>query len=257
MQHAAFFPFQNIARASPHERRALAAALAVSVVAHVALLTLIVMPERDAPPPPSVLEVTIVEPPRPKPIVEPPRQIVSPKPAPEPRIRPRPAARTDTAPARQPAPSREAAPVLSLPSDNPALPSFTVPQATVPQATAEPRPAAAEAKAATGPREASPSAAVPTTAASFDAAYLRNEPPRYPLVARRNGIEGRVNLKVVVTRDGRAAQVQVHESSGSSALDSAAIEAVRKWQFVPARRGQDTIESSVIVPIVFRLENAS
>ena len=221
-------------------------ALTVSVVAHAALLTVIAMPETEIPPSPRTLEVTIVEPPRPKPLAELPKKNVAPKPAQEVRVRPQPQVRTE------PSPPREPTPVIALPSENPAPPSFTVPQASV-----EPRPSAPEPKAAAAPREAPASAPVTTTAASFAAAYLRNEPPRYPLVARRSGVEGRVNLKVVVTRDGRAAQVQVHESSGSSALDAAAVEAVRKWQFVPARRGQDTIESSVIVPIVFRLENAS
>jgi protein TonB len=35
------------------------------------------------------------------------------------------------------------------------------------------------------------------------------------------------------------------------------LEAVKAWRFVPARQGQDAIESSVLVPIVFRLEGAS
>ena len=69
-------------------------------------------------------------------------------------------------------------------------------------------------------------------------------------------MEGRVNLRVLVTRDGRAAQVQIYESSGSSALDTAAVDAVKNWQFVPARRGQEPVESSVIVPIVFKLDTS-
>jgi protein TonB len=66
-----------------------------------------------------------------------------------------------------------------------------------------------------------------------------------------------VRLKVLVTREGRAAQVDLDKSSGSPALDTAALEAVRNWQFVPARRGQEAIESWVLVPVVFKLEGTS
>jgi protein TonB len=66
-----------------------------------------------------------------------------------------------------------------------------------------------------------------------------------------------VTLRVLVTREGRAARVDIEKSSGSNRLDAAALEAVKAWRFVPARQGQDAIESSVLVPIVFRLEGAS
>ncbi|HNH24426.1 MAG TPA: energy transducer TonB, partial [Accumulibacter sp.] len=36
-------------------------------------------------------------------------------------------------------------------------------------------------------------------------------------------------------------------------LDDAARAAVEHWRFVPARRGNDAVESSVLVPIQFDL----
>ena len=154
-------------------------------------------------------------------------------------------------PSEQPPP--EPKPLLALPSDRRAAFAFTVSRASVEaRPPVEPKPAVAQSAPPPPPRE--PVAAVPP---SFNAAYLRNTPPRYPLLARRNGVEGRVNLKVLVTRDGRAAQVQVQDSSGSPALDNAALEAVKNWQFVPARRGQEPLEAWVIVPIIFKLENTS
>jgi protein TonB len=66
-----------------------------------------------------------------------------------------------------------------------------------------------------------------------------------------------VRLKVLVTREGKPAQVQLEQTSGSAVLDAAALEAVRGWHFVPARRGQEAIESWVVVPVVFKLENVS
>ncbi|MCX7891033.1 MAG: energy transducer TonB [Burkholderiales bacterium] len=95
------------------------------------------------------------------------------------------------------------------------------------------------------------------TPPSYRAAYLQNPPPRYPVSARRNGEEGTVMLRVLVTPDGRPGKVQLERSSGSPALDSAALEAVERWRFVPARRGSESVEAWVLVPLVFRLEAAN
>jgi protein TonB len=86
-------------------------------------------------------------------------------------------------------------------------------------------------------------------------AYGSNPKPPYPLAARRLGIEGVVTLEVLVRRDGTPAEVRVRTSSGSSLLDDSAVATVRsRWRFVPARRGTETIESRVTVPIRFRLD---
>jgi protein TonB len=89
----------------------------------------------------------------------------------------------------------------------------------------------------------------------FDAAYLDNPRPAYPLMARRRGQEGEVLLEVAVGADGRALRAEVLRSSGFSLLDGAAQRAVSGWRFVPARRGMVTIEATVRVPIRFRLDD--
>lgn len=96
-----------------------------------------------------------------------------------------------------------------------------------------------------------------SSAPSFNAAYLRNPAPRYPIIARRNGEQGTVTLKVLVTREGAPAKVSVDKTSGSAHLDAAALETVRSWRFVPARQGMQPVEAWVLVPIVFRLEPVS
>ena len=92
------------------------------------------------------------------------------------------------------------------------------------------------------------------TEAGFDAEYLHNPKPVYPWAARRRGDEGRVTLRVRVSAQGAALAVEIAGSSGSSLLDEAALDAVRRWRFVPARRGNEAIESWVSVPIVFRID---
>ncbi len=94
-------------------------------------------------------------------------------------------------------------------------------------------------------------ALVPPT---FSAAYLKNPPPEYPALARRRGQEGLVLLRVRVSESGSPAEVRIAESSGSTLLDNAALEAVERWSFVPARRGDQPIPAWVEVPVRFRLK---
>lgn len=83
--------------------------------------------------------------------------------------------------------------------------------------------------------------------------YRLNPKPHYPQVAKRRGYEGTVLLKVLVSRTGRAAVVEVASSSGYGVLDEAALLAVKQWLFVPARVGGEPTDSWVVVPITFRL----
>lgn len=84
----------------------------------------------------------------------------------------------------------------------------------------------------------------------------RCAPPRYPLAARRRGEEGRVVLRLLVTREGRVGEVRILRSSGVETLDRAAEEAAREWRFEPARRGSEAIAAWVEVTVRFRLEGA-
>jgi periplasmic protein TonB len=118
------------------------------------------------------------------------------------------------------------------------------PLAVVP---APPAPAPAEPRAPAPPPPA-------MTAVRFDAAYLNNPAPGYPLQSRRRGEQGQVLLRVQVDAQGLPEQVEIHQGSGHARLDAAALEAVRRWRFVPARRGDEAIAASVLVPILFRME---
>jgi len=88
----------------------------------------------------------------------------------------------------------------------------------------------------------------------FDAAYLKNPEPDYPALSKRLGEEGRVLLRVLVTPDGLAEQVEVRQSSGHARLDQAALTTVKRWRFTPARRGEERLAAWVLVPLSFQLE---
>jgi protein TonB len=87
----------------------------------------------------------------------------------------------------------------------------------------------------------------------FNAEYLHNPAPVYPAAARRSGSQGKVLLEVSVNPQGTANEVVVDTSSGSSLLDRAALDAVRQWRFIPAKRGSEIVEAKVIVPVEFKL----
>jgi len=91
--------------------------------------------------------------------------------------------------------------------------------------------------------------------ARHDAAGLNNPKPAYPLAARRRGLQGRVVIAAQVHSDGRCTETRIRHSSGHELLDNAARDAVRRWRFLPARRGDTRIDSWVEVPIVFRLDS--
>jgi periplasmic protein TonB len=158
--------------------------------------------------------VRLVEPPRAEPKVEPPR----PEP-PAQRVQP-----TRSAPLPEtPLPL----PVLAAPADAPApAETFAVP----------------------------PPPPAPVTAARFDADYLANPKPVYPVASRRLGEEGKVVLRVKVSHGGTPMVLEIKQSSGFPRLDEAARSAVEHWRFVPARRGDEAVESWVSVPIVFSLQ---
>ena len=58
-----------------------------------------------------------------------------------------------------------------------------------------------------------------------------------------------------VLANGRPDRVVLAASSGHDALDDAAVAAVTDWRFVPAKRGAESIDGWVRVPVVFKLEN--
>lgn len=122
-----------------------------------------------------------------------------------------------------------------------------------PPAEAQPSVKATETVAEVAKAKAAPEPAIESP--SFGAAYLNNPAPTYPMSARRMGEQGKVLLKVLVSEDGKATTVQVDRSSGHSKLDEAAVEAVKKWSFIPAKRSNKPMSAYVLVPINFSLNS--
>jgi protein TonB len=150
---------------------------------------------------------------------------------PLPMVKPQPVKQQNTPAPRTPTPQIEAT-QSNLPA--PAAP------VAAPPVEIQPTPPAPPAPALVQPR--------------FDADYLKNPAPAYPPLSRRMGEEGKVILRVLVNIQGSADSVEVRTSSGSQRLDDAAVNTVKHWKFIPAKRGDTAVQSAVLVPIIFKLE---
>ncbi|QXH36030.1 energy transducer TonB [Pseudomonas muyukensis] len=122
-----------------------------------------------------------------------------------------------------------------------------------PKPEPKPEPKPAPAPAAPPVAAAPPAAPAPVTPPSANAAYLKNPAPEYPQMALRRGWEGTVLLRVEVLPSGKPGQIQLQQSSGRPALDEAALAAVKRWSFVPAKQGEVAQAGWVSVPIDFKL----
>lgn len=208
---------------------------AVTVALHVAVIALLLQFESvrkvlvDAKP----LMVSLITPVAPKPDVLPKPLPVQPKVQPKP-TQPQPLAQL-TVPTE--APATLSVPPQPPPSPPPPVEKVVVAQAVVPQAPPAP-----------------PAPPAPVVPPNFNADYLRNPPPAYPSLSKRQGHQGRVIFRILVNAAGAPDQVLLYASSGHDLLDNAAMAAVRRWRFVPARQGDQPLAAWVLVPVNFTLE---
>ena len=161
-------------------------------------------------------------------------------------------------PRRQPSTTALRPPLQGKPLLQNKAVAVTNPTALVPNPTPAKNSSSTEVATATA-NGMSPAAPSPSSspgdnqAALYRSTYLHNPEPPYPERSRELGEQGRVQLRVRVSPQGRALQVDLVSSSHSRRLDEAARQAVAAWRFQPARQDGVAIESSLLVPITFSL----
>lgn len=89
---------------------------------------------------------------------------------------------------------------------------------------------------------------------STGVALVKKVAPVYPESAREQELEGTVMLLATISKTGVVSSVQVSKGSGFSTLDRAALEAVRKWTFTPARRHGVPSSTRLRIPVSFELK---
>ncbi|WP_435632492.1 energy transducer TonB [Carnimonas bestiolae] len=232
-----------------------AALIVVSLLVHVAIIWFLlkgpkdtqaeIMPQAAPPPPPPSVEVDLTPPPPPEPEAETPPVDENSVKTPPKKVEPKPTPKPEPKPKPKPKPKPE--PPKPAPKPTPA-------PKPAPKPSPEPsKPSASSSSATTKSNANSNANSNKVTPATSGMQSLGNPPPQYPPLALRRRIEGTVGLKILVTPQGRAGQVQVTKSSGSSLLDDAAVNTVKGWKFKPARRGDTPISGWALQSIAFHL----
>ncbi len=77
---------------------------------------------------------------------------------------------------------------------------------------------------------------------------------KYPEIARKAGIEGRVIVQVLVSEKGKVIDTRVIKSLGHSGCDEAAVKAIRGVKWKPALQRDKPVKVWVAIPVIFRLK---
>jgi len=159
--------------------------------------------------------------------------------------------------------SRMAMPVQNTASDSHDAPEITVfggeePASAVPQLNGEAPGAAGGLLSTAGPEPPPPPPPAPApenagipAAPLTPARLVSSVQPIYPLLAKQGHIEGNVTIEAQIDVSGKVAGMRV--LSGPSVLRAAATDALAKWKYQPAQRGDQPTPISVIVIIRFVL----
>lgn len=75
---------------------------------------------------------------------------------------------------------------------------------------------------------------------------------KYPTLAKKAGIEGRVIVEFVVTKNGTARDARIVRGVGSG-LDDEALRAVQNARFIPAQKDGQPVAMKLTLPLTFRL----
>lgn len=159
-----------------------------------------------------------------------------------------------TAPTPLPTPSpmtvTEAAPVPAVPSDDALL------AAEMPTAASSASDTFSAAVSATGNGTAANGISSSERTGVTPPRILSKAEPEYPAAARQDGQQGTVILKVQILENGRPGFIDIYSTSGYAALDNAAVAAVRKWRFTPAKDSASgrAIPCTTTLPVSFRLQ---
>jgi protein TonB len=190
-------------------------------------------PEPVVAPSAPVIEGVLLAPPAPQaaqPVPASPAPVAAPTPAPVPVV-------------SRPTPAPVPAPTVAAPESLPAPPPFQVAAAA-----AQPVVAAATEASVADATESLP--VVPP----MERATARDQPRSYPALSVSRQEEGRVLLEVYIRADGTVGEVRLLQSSGFRRLDADAMQSVKRWRYVPARRGNQPIPYWYRQPVDYQLQ---
>ena len=82
---------------------------------------------------------------------------------------------------------------------------------------------------------------------------IKKVAPLYPAIAKMRRVSGQVTVKILVSETGKPLEINVVSVNPPSNLgfDKAAVEAIRQWEFQPARKEGVRVKTWFIIPIPF------
>lgn len=100
--------------------------------------------------------------------------------------------------------------------------------------------------------------AAPPAGPKFVPSYKVTEPPSvvsevkptYPEAARKEGLETQVLLQVAIGADGQVTRARVLQAAGHG-FDEAALEAIKRFRFKPARLGDEAVATEITYKVTF------
>ena len=118
------------------------------------------------------------------------------------------------------------------------------------------KPSQGEAKKPEGekkpPEETKPAEEKPTQPVIKTLPQVKNGIiPVYPDVAKRVGATGMVFVTVLVGKDGKVKKAKILRSFGNAACDKAALDAAKKWTFIPGTINGEPVEMETTIPFRF------
>ena len=78
--------------------------------------------------------------------------------------------------------------------------------------------------------------------------------PRYPEIAQEAGIEGVVVVQAFIDEKGRVKETLILKGVPNTGLDEAAMEAIRKTRFRPAKQRERAVGVWISIPVNFKLK---
>ena len=79
--------------------------------------------------------------------------------------------------------------------------------------------------------------------------------PQYPEIAQEAGIEGTVYVQAFIDKKGRVKEVNIVKGRPNTGLNEAAMDAIRKTKFYPAKQRERPVGVYISIPVNFKLKN--
>jgi protein TonB len=79
----------------------------------------------------------------------------------------------------------------------------------------------------------------------------------YPLEARRNGVEGWVDVEFTITPAGETTDLVVRDADPREVFEKAALDAIKRWKFEPIVKDGAAVTQRAILRVRFSMANAS